>query len=460
MNIYMTTNIRLVSGFLPAKGLSYLKPNSESIGLIFFNMGIPYIVKHVLRPLFNPLSCMEADSTPFQENKQIDWLMVDASTIIYKICQRFPVEMLNVDNVNDVVDDLLRYLLNIGQIITSESNYPTIKCLYICFDGKGVGRHKVSIQSKRDQCLARAIFRYNSEVAQMSTVKEDEDEIYSKPRTNVVKPRSGLTWLPRSERSIFINSVCSVLSEKIRSHIRVNATFDFVKFDLPTQESGEADVKIVRACLNLDNFVKSRVVIVTVDSDIFISMASLIRIEQLVVILDSPNIGLNCIYAESLREWLVQNQLNYTILLFYCIFFFGCDFEAKIACGTEIQIKYLINFLRSKSIRSICVEDLVECLSKMSTQRPRANTVCTNYAYRTHCIEPEDNDILIRRVTSLKIRSVKDIIRYYAFGVNLSEKHISMSYEFDKFTYITKNIKYATASSSGCKSSTNRKRLR
>lgn len=346
-------------------------------------MGIPNILRFcfsgILKPMNNP------SETPFKSKSQCDWVIIDGHMLLYKVTTG----LTNILQNESVIADLfLNHLTSFIKVLYLLTENP-IRCCYICFDGPGVSKHKRYTQMARDK------------------------------HTTV-----GLGGLERRERDSFIRSLCGYIYSKLFWSDEYNSIVWFTKISC-NQDPGEADIKIVKMCLKLDKI--SCIVVLNNDSDIFISMINLKEYNNLTILLDIPEKGIHYVTTTTLNE--NYNVLNYNVLIFFIIFFCGCDFESPIISASEKQLSYIKKFIIDENIEHVSVKSLYKCWLNLNT--------------RSHIrITGLDHTTLLKLI-QMKIFSVSEIISYYTDGRTLSDNHPSINPDFYRLCKVYKNLKIA-----------------
>lgn len=344
-------------------------------------MGIPHVLRYcfngIIKPMDNP------SETPFESKTQCDWVIIDGHMLLYKVTTG----LTNIlHNENAIAELFLGHVTNFVNVLYLLTEKP-IRCVYICFDGPGISKHKRYTQLERDRHTTM-----------------------------------GLGILDRGERDTFIRSLCDHIYNKLYWSDEYNSIVLFTKMSYSC-EYKEADIKIVDMCLGLDK--DSHIVVLNNDSDIFISMIKLKEYDNLTILLDIPERGIHYVTTAAIKE--NYTVLNYDVLIFFIIFFCGCDYECPIISGTEKQMSSIKKFLTDENIGRVTKKSLYKCWLKLN---PRSHIHITGL-----------DRAILSKLIQIKIFSVTDIISYYTGGKNMGDNHPSINTDFYRLCRVFKNLK-------------------
>lgn len=326
-----------------------------------------------------------------KDSNKTSRIYIDCTGLLYQISYSVPTSVIEND-VNILLDTMaehLFYFVNIVRQLTSNSI-----SVYLFFDGKSP-KHKMHLQKKRDEKNKKMLINN--------------------------KKQFGLSLLTdRNKRNLIISHIANNISSKLYN---LNCKDIFLS---STDLMGEADIKIIKTILNLEPNESILEVIVTADTDIFISMNSL-RKRNVFVIVKLPHIGLQCLTAQSLNNWLNSNAISYKKLLFYFIFFCGNDYECPIISGTKKQILYIYEYGKKCGFK-VTIFNLLSLWSMLNI-KPIKSVVIKGLSLNVLC-----------KIVQFKINSTKQSMKYYSFGYNLPNNHVTLLPIFNKWKILIKNI--------------------
>lgn len=325
-----------------------------------------------------------------RENDKCSRIYFDCTGLLYQMSYALPSEVIveNTDSLLNLMVDNLKSFIKIVKELTSN---PT--SIYLFFDGKSPS-HKLSLQRRRDERSQRA--------------------------SVAGKKMFGLSLITdRNTRSSIISHIANNIVCKISQEC------DYIQL-FSTDQPGEADIKIVKAVLSSNVPDSTLEIIVTADTDIFISLNSL-RHKTILVVIRLPSVGFQCLTSSSLNNWLDINSLCYKRLLFYFVFFCGNDYECPIVSGTKNQVLQIYDFGKKHGFK-VSIGNLLRLWSTLNI-KPSKSVVITGLSFRVLC-----------QITRIKMVSVTQSIKYYSFGCDLPDNHIMLLPIYDQWRTLFKNI--------------------
>lgn len=325
-----------------------------------------------------------------RQNKKLSKIYFDCTGLLYQTSYSLPTEVImnNVDSLlNSIVESIMYYIKIVKELTAS----PVL--VFLFFDGKSP-KHKLYLQRKRDKIIQRSL------IAKKQTL--------------------GLSMITdRNTRSEIVSYVSNNIVGKISQECENVHLFT-------TEQPGEADIKIVKTILNSESNDSVLEVIVTADTDIFISLNSL-RKRDILILIRLPRVGLHCLTSHSINNWLDNNSICYKRLLFYFVFFCGNDYECPIISGTKKQILLIYHFGISCNFK-VTVLNLLYLWSKLNI-KPTKSVIITGLSLNALC-----------QIVRLKMSSVTKSIKYYSFGCDLPNNHVAVLSIFYKWRILLKNI--------------------
>lgn len=349
-------------------------------------MGIPNFLRYVLNKNLQPFNA--PNQTPFND-KTCHWVLIDGHMVLYNVCYMVTDFFINRLMVADLfVEHILKFLT----ILNLLSRAP-IQAVYLSFDGPLPSHHKRVTQHDRDRQR-----KSSSSSSRQGGGGDNNDG------------GRGLGSLTRSQRDLFINLVSRDIERSIRASKKYAGLVNFTEISFNTEE-GETDVKFVKKIENIAG--DKHVVILNNDSDIFISMIRLRQRSDLTILLDIPSKGYHYITSEEFRRRF-NDEKQYRVLIFFIIFFVGCDYEPAIVSGTKNQINSILDFLEREQIQIISTDSIIKCWLSLNTR----------------CSVKLKNDLTeeqIIKLINLKMYSVSEIISFYCTGRQLSANHPTMA---------------------------------
>lgn len=340
--------------------------------IFYFVMGFPHLHNYVLKNrVVYPITEIEK----LERIKKVNRLYIDCNGLIYKASYNVSKhDLLNNSTILlGKVIKIIHYYLEIIQTLPNIQYEPVI--LDLIYDGKSPVQKRV-LQNIRDDNI--------------------------KKRTSSI----GLTSI--EDRNIRVRLIDEV-SHQLQASFESHPTVAKVQSSLST-EPGEADTKIVK--LHTDNASSSYSVIVTCDTDIFLSFGSPSMLDSnILVLLVLPITGYHFFTSYHLREWIEENNVNYKNLLYYFLFFCGSDYDVPIISGTINQIATIDKFIFTHKYE-ISVELIIECWSKLNRRYTKPAITVTGLT----------NNIL-REIVEIKLSAAKGTVEYYSSGQPLSDIH-------------------------------------
>src|SRR5436190_5723386 len=329
----------------------------------------------------------------FKEIVHVKSVYFDCTGLIYRLSYSLPIESINPIILLDKLKKNVFYYLNIIRMFPEINTQPIN--LHLVFDGKPPKEKRI-IQNTR----------------------EEKNIAYVNKCLSRGKPLMGLSSICRSKRSDIISKVsCDVFNYFVNhdeenidniDSINISETFKGCGqvFVSTSSEEGEADIKIVKSILGGNKNENEYVIIVTCDTDIFISLESL-RSQNVLVILSLPFSGQYCLLSKPLNVWLQSNSIPYKNLLAYMMFFCGSDYETPLISGTKNQITTIFNFAKENNF-IVSINNFIRCWSILNIKRSNEIQI-TNLNIET-----------LKRIVFLKLRSTYENILYYSYGNNPS----------------------------------------
>jgi hypothetical protein len=344
-------------------------------------MGFAFLHRYIFGDIIHPIN------NYVQGSEKTCSISIDCTGLLFKISYAVLSDVI-IENPDSLLDLLVENVSYILKIIKEITNINDLSSVNLFFDGKSP-KHKIVLQKKRDEYIKRQIIGLGS-------IKD------------------------RNLRSSIVSYIAKhVVQRIIQEHGKLNIYLS------STEEPGEADIKIVKKLMHSNS--SELEIIITTDTDIFISLNSL-RTKKTLVIIWLPRVGLHCLTSCSLNSWLQNNSFSYEGLLFYFIFFCGNDYECPIVSGTKNQIISIYEFGKKHRF-IVSIKHLLALWSKLNI-KPTRSVVITGLSYKVLC-----------QIIYTKMKSVQQSLEYYSFGYDLPPNHISLLSVYSKWVLLLKNIK-------------------
>lgn len=351
-------------------------------------MGFPYLHRFIFSDsVLYPITNHNRDN-----NQVCNRIYIDCTGLLYQISFAIPTSIIQLKTDNILLKSLVDSIKDLVNIINGITTVSNDAVLYLFFDGKSPNQKKI-LQQKRD------------------------DEIFHRANNSKERKLFGLSSIiDREERCAIVSNISkSILQEYKNIPITVSST----------DEPGEADVKLVKTVL--EQPISGIEVIVSTDTDIFISLNSL-RKRNVIVLILLPRVGLKCLTSHSLNSWLENNSICYKKLLFYVAFFCGNDYECPIISGTKSQMRVIFEFGKRCAFK-VTIKNILTLWSLLQI-RPTKSVLITGLSLKVLC-----------ELVSYKITSVKSSLKYYSFGEDFPKNHITLLPVFYQWKLLLKNIK-------------------
>lgn len=364
-------------------------------------MGFPFLHNHILRDeVIFPIS----DVNRIEKIKRINALYVDCTGLLFNLSFNLPKNIiLSKPSILSVF--LKNAIINYIELITNfpqrQENEPL--AVHLFFDGKSPCQKRV-LQLKRDE---------NAKKRATSCIKNNKTE-------------TGLSSIDsRAKRNRIIFGV----AERLRGEIFCCERVITCAISMP-DVVGESDIKIVKKLLLHKDDASHFPAIITCDSDIVISLELFRRfLNGIVILIKLPFTGHHCIFTPDLNLWLKKNSIEYKFVLFYFMFFFGCDYEVPIASGTKNQIMQVYNFVVKNKCK-LSSKLLLQCWMALNI-RPSKHVIITNLTLKT-----------ISEIIKYKRESVLNSLFYYIHGKDLPKTHITLLPVYKEWKLLLKNITF------------------
>jgi len=355
-------------------------------------MGFPFLHKYVF-PEDVFVQATASNINQLNKIEKIRSVFFDCTGLIYRLSYSIRTENLSPDILAEKLQENIYYYLNIINMFPCIINKGLFD-INLIFDGRPpkekIVLHRIRERKNKvhvDNCLLRG-----KPLMGLSAIlnRNERSEIIAKVSEHNFKFLDSFLLNTNNGESYNTNY------ENVRSGVSNRVVISSPK------EPGEADIKIIKRLLSSSKDNNEYFVIVTCDTDIFISLDS-IKEYNILIILWLPHTGQHYLLTDSLNIWLNNNSIVYNNLLVYLLFFCGSDYETAIISGTRLQITKIFEFAKERNFQ-VTIDNLLLCWSLLTVKRS-GKVIISGLTLNK-----------LKTIVYLKIQSTYQSIMYYGFG--------------------------------------------